>query len=67
MKNSLDTAREEGLIEGIEKGKEQGSFEKMLSILKKGLDKGYSLELLSDLTELGVDKIEELIKKHNLK
>jgi predicted transposase/invertase (TIGR01784 family) len=55
MKNSLDTAREQGEIEGIEKGRKEG----MLEIARKMLKKGMDVELISELTGINAKDIEE--------
>ena len=49
LKNSLDTAREEGKIEG------------KIEIALKGLQKGLSISEISELTGLSEDEIERLI------
>lgn len=56
MKNSLDTAREEGLIEGIEKG-----IEKVAGNMVK---KGIPMEIISETTGLTVHQVERLKKKN---
>jgi predicted transposase/invertase (TIGR01784 family) len=52
MKNSLDTAKEEGIEKGVEKGK--------LEIARKALSKGMSLEDIMDLTGLTREQVEKL-------
>lgn len=52
LKNSLDTAREEGLIEGIEKGVEK--------VAKNALKMGKSVSEIIELTGLSKDQIEGL-------
>jgi hypothetical protein len=52
LKNSLDTAKEEGIEIGIEKGK--------LEIAKKALRKGISVEDVIDLTGLSREQVEKL-------
>ncbi|GAB3820761.1 Rpn family recombination-promoting nuclease/putative transposase [Pontibacter rugosus] len=59
MKNSLDTAREEGLLEGIEKGIEKGIERVAENMLKKGI----AVEVISDTTGLTEQQIEKLQKK----
>ena len=60
LKNSLDTAREEGMIEGIEKGIEKGIEQVALNMLKRGIP----VEIISDTTGLTEQEIEMLKKKH---
>lgn len=52
LKNSLDTAREEGKIEGI--------IEEKLAIAKKMLSKGMTIEMVVEVTGLSVDEISKL-------
>jgi len=56
MKNSLDTAREEGVIEGREAGREQREIE----IAKELLKNGVSVEVISNATGLTREQIEIL-------
>ena len=56
LKNSLDTAREEGMIEGIEKGIEKVA----LNMLKVGI----SIETIAETTGLTGQQIEMLVKKN---
>jgi predicted transposase/invertase (TIGR01784 family) len=60
MKNSLDTAREQGEIEGIEKGRKEGERIKQLEIARKMLKKGMDVELISELTGINAKDIEEI-------
>ena len=52
LKNSIDTAREEG--------REEGEKKKALEVAKKGKKKGYSVQDISEMTGLSVDEIEKL-------
>jgi len=65
MKNSLDTAKEEGLQEGREigreEGKEIGREEKAIEIARELLKNNVSLEVISSSTGLTRDQIESLI------
>ena len=56
LKNSLDTAKEEGVIEGIAKGIEQG-IEK---VAKNALKIGKSISEIMELTGLTKQQIEKL-------
>ncbi len=56
LKNSLDTARDEGMLEGIEQGIEQ----EKIAVAKQGLKKGLSVEDIADLTGLSKNQIENL-------
>ena len=55
LNNSLELAKEEGREEGIN--------EERIRIVKKGIETGLSLELLSELTGLNQLEIENLILK----
>jgi predicted transposase/invertase (TIGR01784 family) len=56
LKNSLDTAKEEGIEIGVGKGIEIGKLE----IAKKALKKGISIEDVVDLTGLSREQVEKL-------
>lgn len=68
IKNSLDTAREEGREEGRIEGREEGRIEgreegekkKALQIAKEMLDRGMPVDVITDITGLTVKQIEEL-------
>ena len=68
IKNSLDTAkeegrmegREEGLAEGIEKGLAEGERNKTLEIAKAMKSKGFSAEEIAQITGLAAKDIENL-------
>lgn len=57
IKNSLDTAREEGMLEGRIEGKIEGEKNKALDVAKKAMLKGLSIEDVIDLTGLSRDEI----------
>ena len=59
IKNSLDTAREEGEKEGTIKGKIEGKIEIAKSMLLKGYDESVIMEL-TGLTENQLDKLRRL-------
>ena len=50
---------EKGLVQGIEKGMAQGALREKLFLAKKLLDKGLSLQEVSELTNLPVDELQE--------
>ena len=56
LKNSLDTAREEGRIEGLEEGK----IQEKRAIAKEMLNKGLDISLISEITGLTKEEIEKL-------
>lgn len=56
LKNSLDTAKEEGIEEGIKEGIKEGK----IVVARKALKKGYSIEEIIELTELTKEQIEKI-------
>ena len=60
LKNSLDTAKEEGVIEGIAKGIEQGIEKGIEQVAKNALKIGKSIPEIMDLTGLTKQQIEKL-------
>lgn len=61
LKNSLDTAREEGITEGIITGKIEGKIERNIEIAKNALKKGLSRKDICELTGLSEAEIDELL------
>ena len=68
LKNSLDTAKEEGFEagfdQGLEKGKEEGRFEgrveSLIEVAKKMLAQGLDCTLVANITGLSLDEINAL-------
>ncbi len=60
LKNSLDTAKEEGVIEGIAKGIEQGIEQGIEKVAKNALKIGKSISEIMELTGLTKQQIEKL-------
>ncbi len=60
MKNSLDTAREEGLKEGLEKGLEKGLKEGIEQVAKELLNNGVNIEVILKTTGLTKEELEKL-------
>ena len=56
IKNSLDTASKEGFTKGKAEGKAEEKVETALKMKQKGLD----LNLISDITGLSIEEIEQL-------
>jgi len=52
--------REEGRVEGREEGREEGAEQRNIEIACEMLQKGYSMEVISDITKLSIDRIEQL-------
>ena len=63
MKNSLDTAKEEGLIEGAMKGKIEGKIEGTIEVAKKLIALGIEDDKISKATEMTIDEIVKLRQK----
>ena len=71
LKNSLDTAKQEGLEEGIEKGRQEGiekgrqegREEREREIVKKALAKGLSVQDRAEVTGLSNATIERIMKE----
>ena len=57
IKNSVDTAKREGLAEGIEIGMEKGMNQRSLEIAKKMLTKGMDEASVMDMTGLTAEEI----------
>ncbi len=55
IKNSLDTASKEGFTKGKAEGKAEEKVETALKMKQKGLD----LNLISDITGLSIEEIEQ--------
>ncbi len=55
---------QQGIEEGIKKGIEEGELSKAYQVIKKGYEKGLSLEVLSELTGLAKDKIEQMLEQN---
>ena len=60
IKNSVDTAKREGLAEGIEIGMEKGMNQRSLEIAKKMLTKGMYEASVMDMTGLTAEEIKLL-------
>jgi predicted transposase/invertase (TIGR01784 family) len=60
LKNSLDTAKEEGREEGIEIGVEKGREERNIEIAKELLKNGIDIDIISKSTGLTQEQIERL-------
>lgn len=63
LKNTFDTAREEGHEEGREKGREEGREESKLESAINMLNDGLSLEKICKYTSLSEEKIKQLQDK----
>ena len=59
-KNSVDTAKREGIAEGMEKGMKKGMEKKSLEIAKKMLTKGMDETTVMEITGLSAELIQQL-------
>ena len=56
LKNSLDTAFEEGKMEG--------EVSKAIEVIKKGYSEGFSVEMLSKLTGMSVSEVSRVLNEN---
>jgi len=62
IEKGFEKGIEKGIEQGIEKGIEQGEKKKIIETVINGIKKGYSDEIIADLTGLNIVEIEELRK-----
>lgn len=60
LKNSLDTAREEGVEEGFEMGLEKGIEQGIINTAKNAIKQGLSDEVIMSITGLNAPQINQL-------
>ena len=60
IKNSVDTAKREGIAEGMEKGMKQGMEQRSLEIARKMLAKGMDAASVMEITGLSVEQMQLL-------
>ena len=60
IKNSIDTAKQEGLAEGMELGMEKGKNQKALDIARNMLADGVDINLIMKYSGLSQEQIEKL-------
>jgi predicted transposase/invertase (TIGR01784 family) len=60
IKNSVDTAKREGIAEGLEKGMELGMNQKALDIARNMLADGIDINLIMKYSGLTQEQIEKL-------
>ena len=63
IKNSVDTAKREGIAEGMEKGMKQGMEQRSLEIARKMLAKGMDEATVMDVTGLTAEEMKLLKAK----
>ncbi len=60
IKNSIDTALEQGREEGMKKGRAEGEKQKALSIAKAMLQRGLDIQMIAELSGLTAEEIQSL-------
>ena len=60
IKNSVDTAKREGIAEGMEKGMKQGMEQRSLEIARKMLAKGMDASSVMEITGLSAEQMQQL-------
>ena len=60
IKNSVDTAKREGIAEGMEKGMKQGMKQRSLEIARKMLAKGMDAASVMEITGLSAEQMQQL-------
>ena len=67
IKNSLDTAKEEGRAEGREEGRaegrEEGRAEGIAMVAKMMYAKGMDIDVIASMTSLSTDEVESLCRQ----
>lgn len=63
IKNSLDTAKEQGREEGLAKGREEGRAEGIALVAKMMYDKGMDIDAIASITGLAKDEVERLCEQ----
>lgn len=66
LKNVIDTARgeakEEGILKGIELGKQEGREEEKLIMVRAMLAQGLEISLIATITELSIERIQNMMQ-----
>ena len=60
IKNSVDTAKREGIAEGMEKGMKQGMEQRSFEIARKMLAKGMDAASVMEITGLSAEQMQQL-------
>ncbi|MDR3222832.1 MAG: hypothetical protein LBT66_03715, partial [Methanobrevibacter sp.] len=61
IREGVERGKEEGIREGVERGKEEGKEEEKINFALKLKNKGFSLKEISEMTELSFEKLKNLI------
>ena len=62
IKNVVDSSREEGRIEGHEEGLKEGREKESDENVKNGIRKGYSDEIIADITGREIEEVKQIRK-----
>jgi predicted transposase/invertase (TIGR01784 family) len=65
LKNSIDTAREEGKAEGRAEGRAEGVIEGKMEVVENMIKSGEDIQKISIFTGITIEEIEALRKKYN--
>ncbi|MGD9202587.1 MAG: Rpn family recombination-promoting nuclease/putative transposase [Chitinispirillia bacterium] len=65
LKNSIDTAREEGKAEGRAEGRAEGVIEGKMEVVENMIKSGEDIQKISNFTGITIEEIEALRKKYN--
>ena len=65
LNTERELARKEGIEQGIEQGKKEGLINGQSSIINKLLDSGITIEKISEITDLSIDEIKEILNNSN--
>lgn len=60
IKNSVDTAKREGIAEGMKQGMEKGLEQRSLEIARKMLAKGMDAASVMEITGLSAEQMQQL-------
>jgi predicted transposase/invertase (TIGR01784 family) len=63
LEDALVVEREEGIEEGLERGREEGHEEAQGEFAKNALTKGFSVEIISEITGLSTEAIQSLANR----
>ena len=65
-KSALETAYLEGLDKGEEKGMEKGMEKSYIEVIINCFKNGFNISQISVITSMSVEKVEEILRKHDL-
>lgn len=62
----IEQGIQQGIQQGIEKGIEKGTMDTLAELIKKKLDKGMSAEAISEILEIDLSTVLNLIEEYHL-